>query len=505
MSLLWWSALLLPALTLVSASAEGVAVPLSGSSLSVKAAAGDPDGRSLKWKSGRELAVAAPLPDPTAGASLFLFSSNDEGQCRAEITLPAEFWSAVKGDGASRGWRYKDKSGSAGGVRTVRLQPGGKGGRVTVKAKGSLPCGLEAASQVIPFQIELRVGEQRYCSSFGGDVKKNQVGSFKAKKAPALGCPDRDLTAASLNILHGLFCPPETDFCRVGDRVDLLGEWLVARGCPGVVGLQEVFSRGDDSLLDVISERLTDVCPVPYQVVFHESNGLDDSLFLTRHGVLDSEVVVLHQSFRNVLWARLDHPIGPVDVMVTHLASGSDNGAADCAAFRPCPAECISAGAVTIRDCQAEQVAVEMEARHDNPQPALVMGDMNAEPGSFVHATFTARGWPDTTTAVALAECDPATGLGCTSGREDQALTDLEATPLGVDRRIDFLFLVPPAPGSPCSGSLDDASDADGDGVATRLFAEEPNPFAPSCGPLPDPICFVSDHSGAQADVNCED
>jgi hypothetical protein len=93
--------------------------------------------------------------------------------------------------------------------------------------------------------------------------------------------------------------------------------------------------------------------------------------------------------------------------------------------------------------------------------------------------------------------------VGCTSGRIDDALTDLEATALGVSARIDFAFLIAPGGSSGCSGALDSAADADDDGVGTRLFAAEPNPFAP-CGPLPDPVCWVSDHSGAEADVNCD-
>ena len=53
------------------------------------------------------------------------------------------------------------------------------------------------------------------------------------------------------------------------------------------------------------------------------------------------------------------------------------------------------------------------------------------------------------------------------------------------------------------AGDIEAAGDPDGDGVATRLFADEPNPFSPSCGAAPDPICWSSDHTGVQADVNC--
>ena len=79
---------------------------------------------------------------------------------------------------------------------------------------------------------------------------------------------------------------------------------------------------------------------------------------------------------------------------------------------------------------------------------------------------------------------------------------DTFPTALNVNERIDYVFLVPPGGASPCSGTLDSPADADGDGVGTRLFAAQPNPFA-TCGPLPAPMCWVSDHDGVEADVNC--
>jgi hypothetical protein len=163
----------------------------------------------------------------------------------------------------------------------------------------------------------------------------------------------------------------------------------------------------------------------------------------------------------------------------------------------------VAAGAVTVRDCQAVQLADFVTAQHDVDTPAVIAGDFNAQPSSFVYGHLVGRGWPDVYTAVGNPECVAATGVGCTSGREDQALTDLESPALGVSVRIDYAFLVPPGPTSDCVGTIDSAADDDGDGVATRHFAEEPNPFAGTCGPAPDPICWVSDHNGVQVDVDC--
>jgi hypothetical protein len=95
------------------------------------------------------------------------------------------------------------------------------------------------------------------------------------------------------------------------------------------------------------------------------------------------------------------------------------------------------------------------------------------------------------------------TGVGCTSGRIDDDLTDMENRALNQIERIDYVWVIPPTTGSLCTGDVEPTGDPDGDGVAIRLFADVPNPFAPSCGPSPDPICWASDHSGMQADVNC--
>src|SRR3970040_1291253 len=87
-------------------------------------------------------------------------------------------------------------------------------------------------------------------------------------------------------------------------------------------------------------------------------------------------------------------------------------------------------------------------ARHDVPTPALVAGDLNEPPGSFVWHAFVERGWPDAYLAAGLPGCDPATGVGCTSGRFAAGLAALESPGSREVERIDYVFLVPPAAGS---------------------------------------------------------
>jgi endonuclease/exonuclease/phosphatase family metal-dependent hydrolase len=369
-------------------------------------------------------------------------------------------------------------------VRRVTLEPG----RITIEARGkSWPCDLAAAARV-PISVVVDLGGRRYCASFGGDVRDNRARRFTARAAPApASCPSTRLTVADLNILHGVIgaCASNAS-CRRPDRIALLFDWIRSAGCPDVVTLQEVARAAGPLLADAASTT----CSFPYDVVYPSSNGIDDEMILTRYPAIVVEQRKLKNEYRTALFARLDHPLGPVDVFSTHLASGSDGAETPCGAN--CPAECVSAGAATVRQCQAVQFAGFVAERHHPAAPAVVAGDFNEEPGTFTYHQFADRGWPDTYLAAGRPECDPGTGVGCTSGRDDQTLGQMESTASNEVERIDYVFLVPPAAGH-CTV----------DPVQTKIFADAPNPFAPSCGASPLPICWPSDHEGMQAAVDC--
>jgi endonuclease/exonuclease/phosphatase family metal-dependent hydrolase len=478
--------------------------PVGGKLLRLTAP-GTPETRSLTFRATPDPAIAAPFGDPTAGASLFVFSSNQTGGCRVDVALPAANWSPLGGDPAN-GWKYVDDMAAASGVKKIVVKPGASGGKITVKAKGAaLPCDVSAAAQNTPFEVTLRMGADRYCASFGGTIAKNETGKFKAKASPApLTCAGGDARIATINVLHGIFCPGGTASCRLSDRVALLAQWIRERNCPDAVALQEVSSGAPGAdVLTQVNAQLVDACPDPYHVAFQQTFAADDSVILSRYAVVSNASLDLYGPARYVQHARIDHPIGLLDVFSTHLASGSDGATSPCGTFGACPAECVSAGATNVRDCQAAQLAGLVASAHDVDPPAFVVGDFNETPGSFVYGQMvTELGATDTFLAAGNAECVPATGIGCTSGRIDDALTDLESTALNVNERIDYVFLVAPSGASTCTGTLDSPADADGDGVGTRLFAAQPNPFA-TCGASPAPMCWVSDHDGVEADVNC--
>jgi endonuclease/exonuclease/phosphatase family metal-dependent hydrolase len=470
--------LLLLALLATPAAADDV--PVDGASLVLRAHAKKSSGRA--WVALRDAAIRAPSGNlGSDGATLVI----DAGQCQLDAHLPARYWSPLGRGRAHRGFRYHDRSGRAAGIRTVLLRQGS----ILIVANGKrFPCTL-GAPQSEPVRVELEAGDTRWCAAFGGRVVANESGRFVARRAPApdaCGGGGTRVTAASLNILHGFACPGPTDFCRFDDRLELLFRWIEHEGCPDVVTLQEV------SLLQAptIEAGLATLCGGAYQAVYVGDNFFDDEMHLVRHPVLAAEEVSLYKAFRTVLFTRTDHPVGPLDVFSTHLASGSDSATAPCGG--DCPPECVAAHAATVRDCQAVQLALFVESRHDVPGPAFVTGDFNEVPGSFVYEQFAGRGWLDAYLEAGLPECDPATGEGCTSGREDSNLSEMESPESHQTRRIDFLFVVPEESGS-----------CELDPEVTRIFTDDPNPFAPSCGAVPSAICWPSDHEGMQVGLEC--
>lgn len=308
--------------------------------------------------------------------------------------------------------------------------------------------------------------------------------------------PIPDVTVASLNVLHGLTCPPGTDSCRLADRQDLLFDWIESIGCPDLVLVQEIIGP---RIIALLQERVASRCNSVYQIVAGE--GLAQNYTMTRHPVMQTNEDILQGGLRRLWHTQIDHPTGIVDLFNTHFAAGIDLQPCD----ESCPPECRAAGAVDSRQCQAVQVAALIEQRAAADSLRILAGDFNAGPDSFVYRHLVEdNDWIDAYLAAGNPECDPATGTGCTSGREDENLGDMESPANGVSRRIDYLFFQPP-PGSAgfCDYALDTDRDEDGDGLATRIFADDPNPFADACGALPAPICWPSDHEGMQADINC--
>jgi hypothetical protein len=288
--------------------------------------------------------------------------------------------------------------------------------------------------------------------------------------------------------------------------------------------------------VELIKAQLDDlhtVCGFRYQVVFDPEGatapaptlppgptprGVDEELILTRYPVQQAEVFSLYSPLapffsRHVLFARIKHPVERIDVFTTHLAAEADLGDVLCGNVAllplptpplPCPTEACE-GSDTVRECQAKQMARFIERRHTLPGLGIVTGDFNAPPLSKVYNEFADRGWIDSHLKAKNAECHPETSSNCTAGRQDDNLRDLESSDLNQNVRIDYIFVIPPQRGEArCQARFDTPTDRDRDDIGTGLFASEPNPFVEECGKAPLlHICWPSDHSGNQLDLNC--
>jgi endonuclease/exonuclease/phosphatase family metal-dependent hydrolase len=299
-----------------------------------------------------------------------------------------------------------------------------------------------------------------------------------------------DVTVRNLNILHGVHCIGQ---CRLQERLDLAVQWLTRGACPDVITLQEVSATARPLVTDAFQNAA--VCPFEYEAVYEQVNTFDDAMILSRYPVLDTGLKSLDGAFRHVLYARVDHPAGPVDVFTTHLASGIDLATLGCGS--QCPRRCVAAGARTRRECQAVVAASYIEARGGDR--IIVTGDFNAEPNDFEVMHFLGRGFEDTYSVAGNPPCDPATGVGCSSGRgSSQARLEEPACRQG--ERIDYVFVR--ATEGVCS--VEAAGDPDADGVSTGALADRSNPFVESCGQYPKPPCWPSDHAGVEVDWKCQ-
>jgi len=276
------------------------------------------------------------------------------------------------------------------------------------------------------------------------------------------------------NILHGDACATNTDRCHIAARVDLFAQQLNLGGCPEIVGVQEANVR----FVREARRALSSVCGGRYRIVYDSDPSADREVVLTTDPVLGSERTRLAGPLRTAYWVRVKSKAGPVDVVVTHLASESDNGPCDAST---CPPPC--AATDLIGACGGKMAAAFLDRKRDPHSVALLMGDMNARPTEPTISALLADRYVDTFAAVGNAECDPATGVNCTSGRVDTSMVDLDNPKAKEQERIDYVFLAP----------------------TPRCHAVTPSGvFAQSGGPVgANRLVFPSDHAGVEATIAC--
>jgi endonuclease/exonuclease/phosphatase family metal-dependent hydrolase len=288
------------------------------------------------------------------------------------------------------------------------------------------------------------------------------------------GGADAEVTVVAQNLLHGIACPADSDRCELPQRVELFGRQLEEAKCPQLVSVEEV----DPVMRDLLRDQAKTICDGDYEVVTDDDPSIDREVVLTTLPVVDRERVRLAGPLRTALWVRLRAPVGPLDVVATHLASSSDDRPCD---RSTCPPPCERDD--TLNTCQGRQAAQLLEHRALPQSVGVLMGDLNAKPGEPTIRAILARGFVDTFRAAGNAECEAATGAGCTSGRQDADLSDLTNPAAKQQERIDDVLL--------------HTRRTCGFAAPTGLFAA-----APADPPLGD-LVFASDHTGVTATISC--
>lgn len=286
----------------------------------------------------------------------------------------------------------------------------------------------------------------------------------------------KPLRVATLNVLHGLSCPPENDFCQAPDRAEIIARALEDAGCPQLVGFQEIGPRQEE----IVPAAMEAVCKGRYELAWQAvESPIDQEMVFTTLPIREQGHLDIASFPWEAYWVRVTTPLGPVEFLTTHFASSSNNP--PCTAEN-CPPVC-PAGIAT-NQCNALEVVDFFADRPDVPLQ-IASGDLNATPGDPTLVTFTDAGFADAWLEAGRPECDPATGRGCTGGRERPAnpLDGLDVPEGRYSARIDFV-LVQAARGCTLRAR------------AEPLFAE----------PLEQPfrgLYWPSDHAGVLTVLRC--
>jgi endonuclease/exonuclease/phosphatase family metal-dependent hydrolase len=303
------------------------------------------------------------------------------------------------------------------------------------------------------------------------------------------GAAGNNLTVVNYNILHGIFCPTDTQSCRASDRVALFLSQLQDAKCPQVVGLQEVSGE----LAGLIKQQLPGVCGGKYKLALSVTEGNDKELVFSTLPAENPKVLQLPGGLRNATRVELQSDLGPVVLVVTH--QDGDKSFPSCRndidrykCPKPCPE------GTTFAECQTILAEGFNEAVGSKKAIRLYMGDFNVPAGSPRYERLIERGWVDSHLAAGNPECDQTSGVNCTAGRNDVTLTALQDPTAKESERIDFIFVKVP---KSCKPKYDSGSDADADGTATGLFAAKPAVNGPSG------LVWPSDHTAVSMDLSC--
>jgi hypothetical protein len=113
----------------------------------------------------------------------------------------------------------------------------------------------------------------------------------------------------TLNVLHGLFCPQETDFCHAPDRAVMVARAIEAADCPELVGFQEIGPRQPA----VVPRAMEQVCDGQYELAWEGINSPDRTMVFTTLPIRDRGFLDLASFPWEAYRVRVDTPMGSVD------------------------------------------------------------------------------------------------------------------------------------------------------------------------------------------------
>jgi len=296
-----------------------------------------------------------------------------------------------------------------------------------------------------------------------------------------------DVRIVNLNLLHGTFCPPDTDGCQAPDRVALLVRQLEDSACPEVVGLQEI----NLNLARLLVEARKTACDGAYELAFpKKAASLDTEQVLTTLPIKSTKVIKLKGNFRTASRVVLTSPIGPLVLVVTHQDGDPETpSVTGCPSCKPpCSTD------TSVFQCQTDAAAALAADVGGEKAVRVLMGDFNVTPASARYQGLIGAGWVDSHLAAGNAECDTTTGVNCTGGRDDKTIEALKDPNARESERIDFIFVKSPAR---CTVAFDSLNDDDGDFLGTGLFKATPTVDGPGG------LAWASDHTGVSADLTC--
>lgn len=227
-----------PLVMTLAAAAFAADRPVAGDRLLLKDPAGKAAARSVRFKASKDPSIdPATGDDPSvAGATLEVVGSNPGDGATGPVSLPADAWTGLGKPAGTKGYRFNDPN-RTGGIKTVILRPGARGGSLAIAGGGSnWPFAVTQPQGTI--DVRLVLGGDTYCARFD-TFDANAPGKVKGRSAPALASCREPLPVCGNGELEGVEeCDDGNtaggDGCSGSCRIESTGD--LCAGVPTVSG-----------------------------------------------------------------------------------------------------------------------------------------------------------------------------------------------------------------------------------------------------------------------------